>query len=46
MLGARLVSLHNLTFMVRFVRAMREAILADGFGQWSRSALARYRTSW
>ncbi len=46
MLGARLVSLHNLTFMVRFVRAMREAILADGFGQWSRSVLARYRTSW
>lgn len=46
MLGPRLLSLHNLTFMARFVRAMREAILADRFDSWSREALARYQTTW
>ena len=42
MLGPRLVSLHNLTFMGRLVAAMREAICEDRFEAWSREALARY----
>ncbi len=46
MLGPRLLSLHNLTFMTRFVRAMREAILEDRFASWTAEALARYRTAW
>lgn len=46
MLGPRLLSLHNVTFMVRLVRAMREAILEDRFAAWSEATLARYRTAW
>jgi len=46
MLGPRLVSLHNLTFMARFSRAMRAAILEDRFPSWSRSVLDRYQTAW
>jgi queuine tRNA-ribosyltransferase len=46
MLGPRLVSLHNLTFMARLVRAMRDAILEDRFDAWSGEVLARYRTAW
>lgn len=46
MLGPRLVSLHNLTFMARLVTAMRKAICEDRFAAWSREVLARYRSSW
>lgn len=46
MLGPRLVSLHNLTFMARLARAMREAILEDRFAAWSGEVLTRYRTAW
>ena len=46
MLGPRLVSLHNLTFMARLQRAMRAAILEDGFAAWRRGVLERYRTAW
>jgi queuine tRNA-ribosyltransferase len=42
MLGPRLVSLHNLTFMGRLEAAMRAAICEDRFGPWSREMLARY----
>jgi queuine tRNA-ribosyltransferase len=46
MLGPRLVSLHNITFMARLVTAMREAIFEDRFAAWSAAALARYKTAW
>ena len=46
MLGPRLISLHNLTFMARLQRAMRAAILEDRFASWSRGALERYQTAW
>ena len=46
MLGPRLVSLHNITFMGRLLAAMRAAILEDRFAAWSEAALARYRTAW
>ena len=46
MLGPRLLSLHNLTFMARLVRAMRAAILEDRFAAWRRGVLDRYQTAW
>ncbi|HEV2439108.1 MAG TPA: tRNA guanosine(34) transglycosylase Tgt [bacterium] len=46
MLGPRLVSLHNITFMARLVASMRAAILEDRFAAWSEAALARYKTAW
>jgi queuine tRNA-ribosyltransferase len=46
MLGPRLVSLHNVTFMARLAAAMRAAILEDRFAAWSASTLARYKTAW
>jgi queuine tRNA-ribosyltransferase len=46
MLGPRLVSLHNVTFMARLAGAMRAAILEDRFAAWSAAALARYKTAW
>jgi queuine tRNA-ribosyltransferase len=46
MLGPRLVSLHNVTFMARLVAAMRTAILEDRFAAWCGRVLARYRTAW
>jgi queuine tRNA-ribosyltransferase len=46
MLGPRLVSLHNLTFMARLARAMRAAIVADRFAPWSDEVLGRYQTAW
>jgi len=46
MLGPRLVSLHNVTFMARLAAAMRAAILEDRFAAWSAAALARYQTAW
>jgi len=46
MLGPRLVSLHNITFMTRLIASMRAAILEDRFAAWSEAALARYKTAW
>ena len=46
MLGPRLLSLHNITFMARLAAAMREAILEDRFTAWSAAVLARYKTTW
>ncbi len=46
MLGPRLVSLHNLTFMARLGTAMRAAILSDRFAAWSREVLDRYQSAW
>ncbi len=42
-LGLRLLSLHNVTFLVRLVREAREHILAGDFDQWRAEWLARYR---
>jgi queuine tRNA-ribosyltransferase len=38
--GARLVTMHNLTWLVRFVAVMREAIVAGRFDQFRRDTLA------
>jgi queuine tRNA-ribosyltransferase len=46
MLGPRLVSLHNITFMARLIASARAAILEDRFDAWSGAALARYKTAW
>ncbi len=46
MLGPRLVSLHNLTFMAHLVAGMRAAILEDRFAAWSREVLDRYQSTW
>jgi queuine tRNA-ribosyltransferase len=46
MLGPRLTSLHNLTFMTRLARAARTAICTDRFDVWSREMLDRYHTAW
>jgi queuine tRNA-ribosyltransferase len=40
-LGLRLLSLHNLRFLLDLVAAAREAIERGGFSQWSADALAR-----
>jgi queuine tRNA-ribosyltransferase len=40
-LGLRLLSLHNLRFLLDLVAAAREAIERGGFAQWSTDALAR-----
>ena len=44
MLGMRLLSLHNVHFLVALMRAAREAIQAGGFGAWSGHWLARYHS--
>ncbi|HYX82609.1 MAG TPA: tRNA guanosine(34) transglycosylase Tgt, partial [Gemmatimonadales bacterium] len=41
-LGHRLLSLHNVHFLVRLMRAAREAVRDGTFGGWSRDWLARY----
>jgi queuine tRNA-ribosyltransferase len=43
MLGLRLVSLHNLRFLLRLAEQARAQIRAGTFGSWSRSWLERYR---
>src|SRR6478609_3667882 len=43
-LGLRLLSLHNVHFLVRLMRDARAAILAGTIGTWSRDWLARYHT--
>jgi queuine tRNA-ribosyltransferase len=43
-LGHRLLSLHNVHFLVRLMRDARSAIRAGTFDAWSRDWLARYHT--
>jgi queuine tRNA-ribosyltransferase len=42
MLGLRLVSLHNIRFLLRVTEQARRAILAGDFDRWSREWLRRY----
>ena len=42
MLGLRLVSLHNVRFLLRLGEQARRAILAGDFARWSREWLRRY----
>jgi queuine tRNA-ribosyltransferase len=44
MLGMRLLSLHNVHFLVALMRHARRAILAGTFTAWSREWLARYHS--
>jgi queuine tRNA-ribosyltransferase len=44
LLGLRLLSLHNVHFLIRLARTAREQIAAGTFGQWSTEWLARYRS--
>src|SRR3954468_23822886 len=44
MLGMRLLSLHNVHFLVRLMRDARDAIRAGTISAWSRDWLARYHT--
>ena len=44
-LGQRLVSIHNLRFLVRLAEEARARTLDGSFGSWSRSWLARYRAA-
>jgi queuine tRNA-ribosyltransferase len=41
-LGLRLLSLHNVHFLVSLMRQARRALAAGGFDAWSREWLARY----
>jgi len=43
-LGLRLVSLHNVHFLVALMRHARGAIIDDSFDAWSRDWLARYHS--
>lgn len=43
MLGLRLLSLHNVTFLIAVMREARAALCAGTFGTWSDSWLRRYR---
>lgn len=45
MLGPRLLSLHNVHFLIAMMRRARAAILDGTFGAWSRDWLARYHSS-
>ena len=42
LLGLRLLSLHNVRFLIRLAARARDAILAGNFEGWSRAWLARY----
>jgi queuine tRNA-ribosyltransferase len=42
LLGLRLLSLHNVRFLIRLTRDARRAILAQRFGPWHRHWLDRY----
>jgi queuine tRNA-ribosyltransferase len=44
MLGMRLLSLHNVHFLVALMRAARDAIAKRSFGSWSRQWLDRYHS--
>ncbi len=43
-LGLRLISLHNVHFLVTLMRSARDAVLAGTFEGWSRDWLARYHS--
>jgi queuine tRNA-ribosyltransferase len=42
-LAMRLVSLHNLSFMIDFIRLMRESIKTGGFSTFKNDFLSSYR---
>ncbi|OYV72398.1 MAG: tRNA guanosine(34) transglycosylase Tgt, partial [Gemmatimonadetes bacterium 21-71-4] len=44
LLGLRLLSLHNVRYLIRLAARARDAILAGTFEGWSRAWLARYRS--
>jgi queuine tRNA-ribosyltransferase len=44
MLGLRLISLHNVTFYLRLMARIREAIRQGAFGAFAEAFLARYRS--
>ena len=44
MLGARLLSLHNVHFLIALMREARSRIIAGDFTSWSREWLARYHS--
>jgi queuine tRNA-ribosyltransferase len=44
-LGLRLLSLHNVHFLLSLARGARQSILNGNLEQWSRDWLARYRTT-
>ncbi|HEY3286427.1 MAG TPA: tRNA guanosine(34) transglycosylase Tgt [Gemmatimonadaceae bacterium] len=44
MLGARLLSLHNVHFLIALMREARRRIVAGDFDSWSRDWLARYHS--
>ncbi len=44
LLGLRLLSLHNVHFLVALMRDARAALLAGSFASWSRDWLARYHS--
>lgn len=44
-LGLRLLSLHNVHFLLSLARDARQAILAGDLDSWARDWLARYRTA-
>lgn len=44
-LGLRLLSLHNVHFLIALMREAREAILAGSFAGWSQNWLARYHST-
>jgi queuine tRNA-ribosyltransferase len=44
-LGLRLLSLHNVHFLLSIVRGARQSIINGDFDTWSRDWLARYRAS-
>ena len=43
-LGLRLLSLHNVHFLLALSRAARQAVLSDSIDAWSRDWLARYHS--
>ena len=45
LLGARLVSIHNIRFLVRLTEESRQRIASGTFQSWSRDWLQRYRAS-
>jgi len=44
LLGLRLISLHNVHFLVALMRTARQAVLEGTFDGWSRDWLARYHS--
>ena len=44
LLGLRLLSIHNVAFLVRLASEARDAILAQRFETWAEDQLRRYRS--